>query len=439
MSVPRVLREPGRPLSRRRSWRPAVAGALVVAGSVAITTLLPAAAGAAPANPGVAPAALDIAAASLATDRGISTAQAQIRMSWQTAAPGLAEKLAGQAGYGGTWIDTADGDRVKVGMVPTADKAGVTAAVRAAGLTGAVDVVPARWTAAELDAANQWLATELARVNPGAKGGLTSALRPDRNAVELLAPAASPLTPAQQAVVSSAKTRFGAMLLTGTYAGTPTPRACSYPYCDAPLRAGIAITYGGTPLCTGGFLARSRSDNKLYQFTAGHCALEGRTGTWSTAFANRAPHAIGAIGGRYQVGGSDEAIIQVANPAGWQARAWVNVTASPYTAADSQYSIGADGGSVVGMRICTTGAFYGRSDCGNVQKLGVTVTYPGGQTVSGLGEGNFCGVGGDSGAPMYANHTAYGLQVGGFALCGSYFQGIRGAENALGVDVAVGS
>jgi hypothetical protein len=427
----------GGPPSVRR-WAPALAALLVVGlpAPAALAGPIPTPAGA-PTPAGGKPTPADVAAVSLAADRGIPLAQAQARMVWQAAAPGLADTLSTQAGYGGVWIDPADGDRVKVGVVGGAAPA--RAAATAAGLAGAVDVVPVRHSMAQLEAANGWLSRQLARVNPGAAGTLTAGLRPDRNAVELLVPAKAALTPAQQAVLDSARARFGAMLLTGTYAGTPVSRACSYPYCDPPLRAGVRITNAGVG-CTAGFLARSRSDNKLYQFTAGHCALGGHTGTWSTAFANREPHAIGAIGSRFRVGSAgDEAVMAVANPAGWQARAWVYVTASPFTARDEQYTIGADGGSVIGMRICTTGAFYGRTDCGVVQRLGVTVTYSSGQTVTGLGEGNICGTGGDSGAPVYANHIAYGLQVAGFAECGTYFQGIRGAENALNVDVAVGS
>jgi len=225
------------------------------------------------------------------------------------------------------------------------------------------------------------------------------------------------------------------MLRTGTYQGTPSFRACAYPYCDPPLRGGIRILGGGGS-CTGAFLARSRSDNRLYQFTAGHCAYFGGTGTWSTRFANGELHAIGAIGDRWRLGSAgDMAIIQVANPDGWRARTWVNVTASSYTSANQQYPIKADGGSWVGMRICTTGGSYGKSDCGNVQKLGVTFTAEG-ITVPNLGESNVCAVSGDSGAPMFASNTAYGLMSGGYSLCDTVYQGIHAAENALNVNVA---
>lgn len=47
---------------------------------------------------------------------------------------------------------------------------------------------------------------------------------------------------------------------------------------------------------------------------------------------------------------------------------------------------------------------------------------------------NYAQAGGDSGAPVFANGTAYGIHSG---FSGSYamYQGIRGAENALNVDV----
>lgn len=118
------------------------------------------------------------------------------------------------------------------------------------------------------------------------------------------------------------------------------------------------------------------------------------------------------------------------NTAGWNARAWVFVTggAGSGTTRDESYPIRVDGTSRVGMRICTTGGFYGRSSCGTVTELGVGP--------EGFGRGNFCGRAGDSGAPMYANNTAYGLQQGGYSECDGLYQGIRGAENLLNVNVS---
>ncbi|MGK3991603.1 hypothetical protein WME99_51630 [Sorangium sp. So ce136] len=52
-----------------------------------------------------------------------------------------------------------------------------------------------------------------------------------------------------------------------------------------------------------------------------------------------------------------------------------------------------------------------------------------------LGRGSFCGMGGDSGSPMYASHVAHGLQVAGYSECDSLYQGIRAAESVLNVNV----
>lgn len=114
----------------------------------------------------------------------------------------------------------------------------------------------------------------------------------------------------------------------------------------------------------------------------------------------------------------------------WNARSWVWVTASGDTTSNHQYRIRSDAGSWVGLWVCTTGAFYGQSDCGTVTQVGVTFLGRGNHA-----RGTFCGTGGDSGAPMYAGHTAYGLQTGGYSACDSVYMLIHPAENLLNVNV----
>jgi hypothetical protein len=48
---------------------------------------------------------------------------------------------------------------------------------------------------------------------------------------------------------------------------------------------------------------------------------------------------------------------------------------------------------------------------------------------------NYCSMGGDSGGPVYASNTAYGIHQGGASLCGSVYQGIVAAQNGMNVDV----
>lgn len=378
----------------------------------------------------------DLAVASLATDRGISVAEAAVRIEWQGKAPLLADQLRTQLEprFGGLWIDPASGDRIKVGLTDTrADEISVRAASSKQGLGDAVDTVRVNFSIGELESINAMLADTLSIVNKDAAWPLSAGLRPDINAVQLDVPARTMLTTAQQSLVDSAAARFGSAVRIVPAHNKAQARACSYPYCDPPLRGGIRINNSGIG-CTGAFIARSRSDGKLYQFTAGHCA-RAASDTWSTHFTNGTTHAIGGVHNYVFSGSGDMAILTINNPSGWSPAARVFVTSGPDTARNELYAISADGGSTVGMRICTTGAFYGRSDCGTVTQLGVTATYDG-VTVNGLGRGTFCGTGGDSGSPMYASNTAYGLQVAGYSECDSLYQGINAAEDALNVNVA---
>jgi hypothetical protein len=382
------------------------------------------------------PTDTDLAITSLAADRGISTAEAAIRISWQDKAPALADQLRTLLGaqYGGLWIDPANGDRIKVGIAGShTNTASIRNAAASHGLAGAVDTVQVSTSISTLESINETLANTLDRVNQDAAWPLSAGLRPDINAVELDAPPAAQLTITQQSLVNATAARFGAAIRIVTVQTKPQARSCRYPYCDPALRGGIRINNSGFG-CTGAFIARSRIDGKFYQFTAGHCAAAA-SDNWSTHFADGSTHIIGPVHNHVFSGSGDMAILTVNNPSGWNPQPWVFVTASADTTRNESYSINADSGSTVGMRICTTGGFLGHSDCGTVTQLGVTATYEG-VTVHDLGRGTFCGTAGDSGAPMYASHTAYGLQVAGFSACDSLYQGIRAAENALNVNVA---
>lgn len=404
------------------------AGAIVVLCAVTLTEQ--AAAATVPGDPEV---------ASFARERGISAVAAAQRLGWQRSAPDLAARAAGDLGarFGGVWVDVSDGDRVKVGVVGGLDSQAYQIVRRAAdgvGLGDGYDVVAVRYSEAELKAHNAWIGAEIARVNQGSAFGLTAGLRTDLNAIEVQAPAGVKLTAAQSALLAEAAKRLGDRLVSSSYLGQPRAWAgCNYPYCDPPLRGGIKIL-GNLHPCTGGFIARSRVDEELYQFTAGHCADGGDNDSWSTKFTNGSEHVIGPLWHWKWASGGDMAIVQVSNVPGWDPAGWVQVTDGPDTTADSSYHISSDNYSVIGMRICSTGGYYGRSDCGYVTHLGVTVTYDG-VTVHNLGRSTACGTPGDSGGPLYAYHVAYGILLGGYSECQSFYQGIRAAEDELNVDV----
>ena len=440
---------------QRRSWllRTAVGAAALTA-----LTALPAAADsirpAATGRPAAAPAAaVDPAVASLAAERGLSVPEATVRIGWQHRAPALADAARarlGAKGFGGTWI--GDDDRVKVGVAgPAASTApaDVDRLAAANGLAGAVDVVPVRRGLQELESVQQQLVALFRQDNLTSAWPLLVAVAESDNVVELrLPPAKAGLSSRQQAVLAAARARFGPVLREVRYPAAPTVTACGLVFCDPPLRGGVRIDAPTGGSCTGGFLARSRSDQALYLVTAGHCGYVAPSGNWTQKFPDGSVHVIGAMHNWVFGTRGDAAITRVNNPAGWSARAWVYVGPSAAnggvagTAVDPEYRIAADGSGLrAGTRICKTGATAG-TQCGKVVDTGVTVYYkdPLGSTrifeVGGLGEASFTVQLGDSGGPVFANHTAYGVVSGTGGTGVSFYQGIQGAENLMGVNLS---
>jgi streptogrisin C len=215
---------------------------------------------------------------------------------------------------------------------------------------------------------------------------------------------------------------------------------CRYPHCSPPLRGGVAIYNDvgtATGKCTSAFVARSRSDQKLYLMTAGHCIRHVDDDAWFTRWSNR-NHTIGAAHNWVFDSRGDMAILNINRPGIMKPGACVMVTSGPETTADFKYGISSDGPVVIGQRVCTTGASLGHSDCGTVNATGVTVTYSDGTTVNGLARSSLCVIPGDSGAPVFASHRAHGIISGRDGICSTLHQGIEAAENALNVDVAHG-
>ena len=309
-------------------------------------------------------------------------------------------------------------------------------------LWGAAGLLPAGAVAASgsassqsvrLKAAGAWVAARVDTADRSAHWLITAAARPDRQRLVVTVPPASSYTSAQLSFKAKAARVWRNTIAFRYKRIRPAPLACTYPFCDPPLRAGVRISASGVS-CTGGFLARSRSDSKLYQFTAGHCGAATK-GPWQTRFANRSLHNIGLVHNFMFDSSADASIIRVDNPAGWRARAWVQVTRSDYTTADPEYPIRAVGDSAIGMRVCVTGSWFGVSDCGVVDGVDVTVDY-GDAVVTGLVSSTLCATFGDSGAPIYARNTAYGLLSGGAADCQTFYQPIRKAEDVMRVNVA---
>jgi len=394
----------------------------------------------------------------LASDQNISRADAARRAAWQLRAGVLIDKARPALGgrFGGIWIDEQDYGRIKVGMVDaTAADQGW---VNAQGFRGAADIVEVPRSLNDLETAAEWLwsrALELNQdtVDDGSGWTLGVGITPSRSTVNLSVPPPMHVSDAQRAFVDQAEKRYGEALFIEEYEAPPREGACTtingQSYCDPPLRAGIAINHAGGGTCTGAFPARSRSDNKLYQLTAGHCTRN-RENVWRTRFPNNSVHDIGAVhncrAGRGPAnncsqGGADYAILRVNNPSGWsQGRGWVFVRASgshdgvPGTNRDPSYEMRNVSRVSEGWRVCKSGRHS--TSCGRIFDLGYSYTSGSGYSYAYLARARYCWRGGDSGAPVYAYHNAYGIHQGGISeSCTGYFQSIVDAQNGLNVDV----
>jgi hypothetical protein len=392
---------------------------------------------------------IDPAVADLMVDKGLSVAEATRRIDWQERSDELsdaAESRFSPEQFGGVWI--ADDDRVTVGVTTTqldAATSTVTGLAADVGLeSAALNVVSVRHSLAELIKANDWLTARVVTANEGAEsalnvGGYSTAT----NSVTLDIPAApAVLTPAQQEVVEESRQELGDMLTIETRTGRVETNACSTQYCDVPLRAGVRFNITTGPSCTAGFIGHDLATGRQHVLTAGHC-IRGHLGhpvtsRLSTGTTNQ------HIGlGRRWVFGSlgDAGVFDIANT-GWKPRAWVYVTASssspaPGTVRNEAYPIRRDGVSVPGMRVCKRG-YAGGTHCAGVHKVGAVVRYDdSGVTVGGLAVAGYCSQPGDSGGPVFANNTAYGIHSGWIeGTCNGYYQGVQGAEKLMNFKVA---
>jgi streptogrisin C len=191
--------------------------------------------------------------------------------------------------------------------------------------------------------------------------------------------------------------------------------------------------YGATGRCSAGFNARTSSGTR-YVITAGHCTALG--GSWSGLGGT-----LGPVGGS-SFPTNDYGIVRVTS------------TSAASTPLVDRYSGGGDvtvAGSVavpVGARVCRSGSTTGWH-CGVVQALNQTVSYGGGQIVSGLTRTNVCAEPGDSGGAFVSDPPALlgkvqaqGMTSGGSGSCTAggitFFQPVNEALAAYGLTLYTG-
>jgi hypothetical protein len=312
--------------------------------------------------------------------------------------------------------------------------------IDASGLSGDVDVTPVRNSIGDLETVMRRLAAAL-RAGNGDLESISLELRVDLNAVRVLLPEDTPLTPPERAFVAKAERLYRTLIRTGTYRGHPVAQACSYPFCTPPLRAGIKVGLSYTlegiyypgfydGLCTGGFIVRGRwPDTNVYQLTAGHCVDGGvYSGTWGTRPGSETtpwrPIGDWQEGYRGQLG--DAGKYKVNDGQYWSWRAWVA------RAESEAYPIYGDADPVQGQTVCISGA-YTPGNCGLIAAARAYAYFEGWMYFV---RATYCARGGDSGAPVYASNLALGVHMGVYEYeCNAVFTAIRDAENMMNVDV----
>ncbi len=198
---------------------------------------------------------------------------------------------------------------------------------------------------------------------------------------------------------------------------TGQPESCDFTEdieCDPPLRGSVRITGGGL-ICTAGFIARSRSDDRPYVLTAGHCDDKTPT-SWSTQFADESSHIIGPFHNSDSSSTIDAGILRVVNPDGWSF-GWPLVTVDPSggQTQNENYIIERTFRASLHDRVCATLGNSARTDCGEVTDTYVGEGYP-----MGLFQvSNLCTGGGDSGSPYFAYNAAHGIHSVGDAVSGT--------------------
>jgi Repeat of unknown function (DUF346) len=375
----------------------------------------------------------------------VPAAQAEQTLETQERGAGISEALQQHLGtrYAGVWFDNESGEFV-VPTVAGANRAVVTAGLSAEKLNGNSRTVSVESTWAELEAAQARLNAAL---NEPLKQGLVqTALNPETNAV----------------VVREAKgldARLGAQIkqlaaLQGVHVEvqpTESPslhltlQSCKYlpSICDAPMRGGVDIQPSGTPCCgahcTAGFKGIGDTYGNRFVITAGHCyAREG--GQWLSFTSNSQPHYLGAVqAATFPV--HDYAAINASGNY-WDTSSWPNTVVN--WGVNQEYPITTESSSYVGEYVCHIGAQSGKS-CGTVSALHHTSTDEYGELIYNLTEfGVVCGIGGDSGGPVFAGNTALGIMSSIQALGSEeeycrrlgYYNEITEATDAMAVHVA---
>ncbi|MEW2395197.1 S1 family peptidase [Streptomyces sp. NPDC046862] len=377
---------------RRTSAMRTGLSALLLLGTWAAASALPASAAEPPARPAAAPASPELLSA-MQRDLGLSKSRAEARLAAEKTATAVereAKRAAGSS-YGGSWFDAASG-KLTVAVTPGAD----TEAVRATGAT----IRLVKHSAARLDAAKARIDALSAPagvsswyVDPKANEVVVSvvAARQDDNDVQGFLARARETGPVTVKQTAEAPQTFAA----GTVGGDP--------YYTGNVRCSIGFSVQG------GFV------------TAGHCGGAGAAVYgWDRSY-------IGNFQGS-SFPDNDYAWVNVGS--GW----WtVPVVLGWGTIPDQLVRGSAE--APVGSSICRSGSTT-HWRCGAVLAKNETVNYSQG-AVHQMTKTSVCAEGGDSGGSFISGDQAQGVTSGGWGNCSSggetWYQPVNEILNRYGL------
>lgn len=387
----------------------------------------------------------DMAVEYYAAKYRVSVEEARARVGLQDRAAGIEDRIEAVLGdeFAGIWYDHTDRGRLKIGISRAADtlSAEVLGAVRDHGVAENADLVAVRFALAELERIQESVRESL--MDMILSGHARTSQNPRLNKVMVTALATLPTEEERRIAQLSAMEgvtvrRVNASTLAGR------AEACNVTYCNPPLR-GARLMHSTWDSCTMAFAARHRVNTDLLLLvTAGHCIWGGGPYFWAKDEAGVNHYAAENYG--YVLGGvsgKDAGVVRIITGPWFPPAplASVIVKSSSMTTYNPNYKIHQDSFSSLGQLLCMTGSATG-TRCAEVSDLGADQVIEWDNVdflLKNTGELDTCGTGyTDSGGPIYKKHKAYGIHlgsVGGPFHCYAFYQGIRGAENALNVDI----
>jgi streptogrisin C len=352
---------------------------------------------------------------------GLTTSQAEQRIVLQQEGAVLNQELEETLGsnYAGVWFNHST-DRLAVGVVNSNDTAAINAAVSTAGAQNEVEDVPVQSSWSELVDSQSAVNSDLASLLKDRE--ISTGLYTPNNAIVIDVSPDAPI--ADQERVHALLDEFPGVKIEVQVkppqdfeinAQACTTEGGKDAHCDRPMRGATLIT--GIRLdweCSAGLLAKQ--GETYYMMTAGHCIVDegGSNVQWIMYNSSDTPYGIGNSGGfvfgeRYpNPGGTrDSGAIKINPTSYWHTELNAYAYAGSFSEAYPTLGINEP---YVGLGLCHLGISTPNNgsgtNCGEVLRLHVSVTYSEGNTVNDITETSACAHPGDSGGPYYANNDA---------------------------------